>query len=123
MLKAFARALDFLDEQHALETDAQGLRGAAYVIVPLLSNQADTERVQRALDGAAVEVIEARIGSGTMAEVLMAAAELKPTDFRSRRKRGELPTRPACHPSPPPRRVRKMAKRATWRRYFWTCTR
>lgn len=89
ILDAFARALHILDEQHAPETDAQWLRRAAHVIAPMMSNQSDTRRLQRALDGGEVKVIDARVGSGTMVEVLMAAAQGKETDFRPRRKRGE----------------------------------
>jgi hypothetical protein len=89
LLDAFARALDILDEQNAHEADAQGLHGAAHVIAPWIANQSDAVRVRRALDGATVDVIEARVGSGTMAEVLMAAAERKATEFRPRRKRGD----------------------------------
>lgn len=91
MLDAFARALDLLDEQRASDTDVRGLRVAAHVIVPLISYQSDTERVRLTLDGGSVDVIEPRIGSGTMAEVLMAAAERKASEFRPRRKPGDKP--------------------------------
>lgn len=91
VLDAFAKALEFLEDQHAPETDAQGLRVAAHSMVPLISHQSDTERVRLALNGASVDVIEARVGSGTMAEVLMAAAERKASEFRPRRTLGDKP--------------------------------